>query len=242
MKKQYLYGLIALSAIVIIVVLVIVLGRSKDTPPISLPSPTQQNGDNNFGENENRVEITPETVQAVLKTLKRPESYSREYTVTTYWAGGKGDKSLKLWHRDGKTRMSTTQNNTTKNILISGDRLSIWYDGSDAVVSSKLSDHDLEATDKYSALITYEELLKLSPDAILAAGYEDKLGEPCVFAEYTSGKLNYRNKVYVSTISGLLVSASIYDKETITYSMDSVSTELSDPPDDVFALPSTKKA
>jgi len=34
------------------------------------------------------VSVTPETVQAIIATLERPDSYTREYQVSLYWKGG----------------------------------------------------------------------------------------------------------------------------------------------------------
>lgn len=40
------------------------------------------------------VEITPETVQAAIASLSRPESYGRSMTIEYLWIGGSGTHEL----------------------------------------------------------------------------------------------------------------------------------------------------
>ena len=48
-----------------------------------------------------QVDVTPETVQSIVASLSRPESYYRELTVETYWTGGSHSTSVQFWQDDG---------------------------------------------------------------------------------------------------------------------------------------------
>ena len=54
-----------------------------------------------------QVAVTPETVQSVVATLSRPDSYYRELTVETLWSGGSYSSTvqyLSLIHISEPTR------------------------------------------------------------------------------------------------------------------------------------------
>lgn len=44
-----------------------------------------------------QVDVTPETVQSIVATLVRPDSYYRELTVETIWSGGSFSSSVQYW-------------------------------------------------------------------------------------------------------------------------------------------------
>ena len=44
-----------------------------------------------------QVDVTPETVQSIVATLIRPDSYYRELTVETLWSGGSFSSSVQYW-------------------------------------------------------------------------------------------------------------------------------------------------
>ena len=44
-----------------------------------------------------RVEVTPHTVQSVIATLDRSDSYYRELTVESFWTGGSSSTAVQVW-------------------------------------------------------------------------------------------------------------------------------------------------
>lgn len=239
MKKRIIYGGIATIIIVIIAYLVIVFGPADNSHVISMPSPAVESGGNTNNDSINRVEVNPETVKAVLGTLARPESFSLTYTIKSYWDGGKSESTLNYWQNVGNIRLSISQDNTIKNILIRGSDLYVWYDDSLGVLKSKLSESSVsKEVDRFSRLVTYEEIMDISRENILDAYYIVHLSQPCIYVEYKSGELNYVYHVYISVDKGLLVSTEKYDGDKLIYSMESVSPELSTPSDDLFDIPS----
>ena len=239
MKKRIIYGFFAVVIIVAIVILVKTLSSPDDSHAINMPSPVVESGGNISDDGINRVEVTPETVKAVLGTLSRTESFSRTYAIKTYWDGGESESALSYWQKGSNIRMSITQDETVHNILVIGNDLYVWYDGSSDVFKSKLSESSVaREVDKFSGLVTYEDIMEIPQDDILDAGYDVHSGQSCNIIEYKSGELNYVNHLYVSVDNGLLIAAEKYDGETLIYSMESNSPELSTPSDDIFAIPS----
>jgi hypothetical protein len=239
MKKPLFYGSIALAIIIIVVVVIRLLSPSNHNLTISVPSPVTSSSGSNLSDGKKRLEVTPDTVQTALKTLARAESFSGTYTFKSYWTGGESDSTLKMWRKSENIRMNISKNNTVKNILVRGDELYIWYDGASGVLSSKLSDSSLSSdVDKFSKLLTYEDIYNIPIEDITDAGYREENSQPCIFVEYKSSDGIYVNQIYVSTDSGLLVSSNISKADTPVYSMTS-DISITTPPDDVFTVPST---
>ena len=239
MKKRIIYGSIAAFIIIAIAVLIRIYGPTNDSHTISLPSPAVESGGNIDSDSINRVEITPQTVKTVLGTLARADSFSRTYTIKTFWNGGESESTLNYWQKGDSIRLSVSQNGTTQNILVLGNELYVWYDGASGVFRSKLSESSVSReVDRFSSLVTYEEIMNTPQEDIIEASYVEQSGKPCILVKYKSGELNYVNQVCISIDSGLLVFAKKYDGDNQISSMESVSTELSTPSDDLFKLPS----
>ena len=74
-------------------------GRSlfaMNTPKVVLPSSSENGSPAASTQPYQAVEITPETVTAVVATLSRPDSYYRELTVETFWSGGASSTQVQL--------------------------------------------------------------------------------------------------------------------------------------------------
>ena len=80
MKKRIIYGCVAVVIIVAIVILVKTVSSPDDSHAINMPSPAVDSGGSAGDDGINRVEVTPETVKAVLGTLSRAESFSRRFS------------------------------------------------------------------------------------------------------------------------------------------------------------------
>ena len=239
MKKRIIYGCVAVVIIVAIVILVKALSSPDDSHAINMPSPVVDSGGSAGDDGINRVEVTPETFKAVLGTLSRAESFSRTYSIKTYWDGGESESTLSYWQKGGNIRISISQNETVRNILVIGNDLYVWHDGSSGVFKSKLSESSVSReVDKFSGLVTYEDIMEIPQEDILDAGYDVHSGQSCILVKYKSGELNYVNRLYVSVDNGLLIAAEKYDGDTLIYSMESDSPELSTPSDEIFAIPS----
>ncbi|MFQ9410379.1 MAG: hypothetical protein ACLR1T_04130 [Evtepia gabavorous] len=54
------------------------------------------------------VEVRPDTVQSVIASLSRPESYYRQLTVRLFWAGGSSADPVEIWADGGYVRTAIT--------------------------------------------------------------------------------------------------------------------------------------
>ena len=87
------------AAVFVSIVLPAITGRA---PQVTLPNVNQET------EGESQaflpVEVTPETVQTVISSLSRPDSYYRELTVTLFWEGGESAEQVEIWADGGYVR------------------------------------------------------------------------------------------------------------------------------------------
>ena len=244
MKLKSLSGAAVLLCLFFVLVVAYVLfGPGEDTPEVTLPA-AQDSGGNIHASDElglgkyTAADITPETVQAVIATLARAESYSRIVTVETFWDSGSSAIRLDCYVREGDSHIVATGDGSIRNVLILADLIYIWYgDSARHYMGSAVGDRP-EIIDEFSGILTYEELLSLDTGLISEAGYVNYAGEGCVFAKYTAGDFGYTTEIYVSISTGLLMGAQRYDGKTKIYSMSSDTPVLEVPVDSWFDLPS----
>lgn len=235
-KKLFIITASAVIVIIAAVILFSVFGSSSDTPTVNLPDPT----DESSGSAGSLLTVTPENVQVVLSNITATGEYSREYNVTTFWSEGNSTADVKVWKDGDKMRISHKQDDVTKNIIFSDGMVYIWYGDSDKVFSASLSEYETSNLDLYARLVSLQEIMDVPAEQITDAGYVEKLGENCIYAEYTvDDESNYVNRIYVSVDTGLLVAAEMTQNDKMTYSMSSIITTVSAPDDDIFTPPST---
>lgn len=186
-----------------------------------------------------RVEVTPQTVQEVVRTLSRANSYYRELTVETLWSGGSSSTQVLVWADQGWTHsQQTLPSGAVRHDLEGEGTRYAWYDGDETYLSAPVpEDFDHEA-DLSQRIPTYETVLSLDPERITAAGYEEREGTPCVYVEYQTQELTgYRQRYWVSVDSGLLTAAEILSGEDVVYRMSAQSVQTPCPSGASFALP-----
>lgn len=134
-QKLVTWGIVILVVLVVLLMLVSNLRRSSRVVLPDTNTSAEGGGDLPAeGGALTVVEVTPETVQAAIETLHRPEAYSRTVTVEYLWTGGSGTIELSTavsapWTRvdrtlpDGQVRHSITDGETTY----------IWYNGESEV-------------------------------------------------------------------------------------------------------------
>ncbi len=189
MKKKSALPTIIITCVIVAAVLV-AFGRSLffATEPVILPAAdadaSQTGGGNGGGVGSGAVlvDVTPETVQAVIATLDRPDSYERELTVEYFWGEGNSSSSLvRVWVRDGCTRLQIPQKDgLTRNVLIGGDRCCIWYGGSSRWYEYSAAEY---TADREQHIPTYEDILTLTPADIRVADYVNLNGVNCIYVE-----------------------------------------------------------
>ena len=186
-----------------------------------------------------RARPRPVRSRAVTTWLSRVESYSRTVTIEDFWDGGSSSTELDVWADSSRTRIRINLAGGAKNVLVRDAKLYVWYDTSSAVYENDVMSGS--EADEWLRCINYDELLSLPQENILAAGYEQFLGESCIVVEYSSGELGYVNTVYISVSTGLLMGAETYDGETLIYRMSSTKPSLSAPDEAMFQLPGSEE-
>ena len=236
---------IAVAVIVVIVgAMFTSFGRSLfllNTPSVELPAPddppggsSSQEGDADPGRLQT-VAVTPETVQNVVATLSRTDSYYRQLTVETFWEGGSSSTPVQVWVDGGWSHSrQVLPSGAVRHDLTDGETLYYWYEGSQQYETAPA---DGLSADLSQRLPTYETVLELDPESITDAGYELRGGMPCVWAQVLLED-GLRETCWVSVDSGLLVSAEMTREDRLVYRMTAYSPIQSPCPLDAsFRLP-----
>ena len=182
-----------------------------------------------------RVEVTVETVQSVIATLARPESYGRTVTVQDIWGEESGTTTAQVWVDGGWTRTDAVwPGGTTRSSIVGDGRFWAWYGGGGEVLTGPAdgSSADLEG----QRIPTYETVLELDPASITAAGYETLDGLGCIYVETGTGN-GHAARFWVDDDSGLLVRAEQLTDGRVVYRMTAAGLERPAPSDASFTLP-----
>lgn len=221
-------GITVLAAVFFSIVLPALTGKA---PKVLLPDVNQQTGQ--LEENYLPVTVTPATVQSVIASLSRPESYHSTLTVGLYWDGGGSSEQVEIWADGGYVRTAVTSGGTTQYRLVGDGKLRLWYAGDQTWQETDA--HDATA-DLAQRIPTYEDVLDLEQSAITEAGYEEKNGAYCIYVAVSVAE-NLQDRYWIDTASGLLCGAETYEEDRKVYEM--VQTQFASPLEEgtVFSLP-----
>lgn len=217
-----------LAAVFVSIGLPALTGRA---PEVLLPDVNQEA----VGEGKNflPVEVTPDTVQSVIASLSRPESYYRELTVRLFWKGGQSSDQVEIWADGGYVRTAITVGGITQYRLVGEGKLRLWYAGDKTWQETQAGD---VSADLAQRIPTYEDVLNLEPSQITAAGYEEKNGKDCIFVE-VEGPQDSLDRYWIESATGLLCAAETYEGETKVYEMAESQLETPLEAGTVFSLP-----
>lgn len=211
---------------------------APDTAKIILPStgPSSSPGQGESGDVV-RVEVTPQTVQSVIATLNRPESYGRTVTIVDIWGEeSQGTTQAQVWVDGGWTRTDATlPGGSVRHSIVGEGQFWIWYGGEQEVLTGPAdgSSADLEG----QRIPTYETVLDLEPDTIAAADYEALDGLSCIYVETQADETGHVERYWVDDDSGLLVQAELLKDGQAVYRMTATALERPAPSDASFTLP-----
>lgn len=223
MQRRNRNILVVLIGVIIAVAILSSFGLglfAPDTAKIVLPDPAASPIPSGGGESAPvRVEVTPETVQRVVATLARPESYSRALSLEDFWGEGEsGVTQVQVWVEDGWTRTrAELPGGLVRHTIVGAEQFWLWYEGESGVLTGPADDSsaDLEG----QRIPGYEDLLELDRSAILSAGYAELDGLGCVYAETESGQAGYTTRWWVDDDSGLLVRSESWRGEELVCRM-----------------------
>ena len=115
-----------------------------------------------------QVDVTPETVQSIVATLIRPDSYYRELTVETLWSGGSFSSSVQYWQdRAWSHTRQDLASGAVRHDLAGPEEAYYWYEGSSAwnALPADERSHDLA-----QHIPTYETVLQLRQRPAMSCG------------------------------------------------------------------------
>ena len=237
------FGVLFIAAAIGVMLLTSYLRR--DNEPIPLPGAPASVGtteDPVLEQNpQGRVEVTPETIQAVVSTLSRPEIYRRDIEIETYWEDGFALYNISINVAAGITSLRIHPPlGTEKRIIITEDTLYVWYRGDRTAYAGSVDSLDggYRIADEWQMIVTYEDLLELDMNDIVDAGYLDFDGVDYIYAQHLSPLLGYTRKYYVSIDIGLVTSAEEYDEtNALVYLMKSGECVVGEVDPSAFILP-----
>lgn len=231
----------AVLAVAVLLAALMLGGSLNRTAHITLPPSDPPRdpaaGDGNAGGGVTVVEITPETVQAAIQSLSRPENYGRNVTLEYFWPGGSGTQELYTivrgpWTRvdrglpDGSTRISVTN----------GQETYIWY-GYDSGAETAAVPAGTFSADVEQSIPTYEDILDLPVEEIILADYRPLDALTCVYVETAPDEAGYSTRYWVSVENGLLVQAERLLEEEPVYRMTSLYVDETEYDASRFTLP-----
>ena len=188
------------------------------------------------GQHDQRVDVTPETVQAVIASLNRSQSYYRQLTAQTFWDGGSSVTSTQVWADGGYTYCRTVlPSGAVRFSLSDGEALHYWYSGSRTYMTAP---EGSLTGDLAQHIPTYEDVLALPADHIRDAGYGPYGDHPCIYVETFVDELSYLERYWISVETGLLVAAETCNNDRVVLSVNATAPVQTPCPTNVsFALP-----
>lgn len=210
------------------------------TPEVVLPSltplpsdaPADQPGSGDY----QRVEITPDTVQQVVATLERPESYARTITVETLGGDGEfGVTEAAVTVDGGWTQTTLTlPDRRVQHSLIGDGKRYVWYGSERSWREYGASERSADLSQR---LPTYEDVLAADRENVVAAQYALSEQLPCIYVAVAEPELGYLESYWVSVDTGLLVHAESSKDGEVFYRMSGYTVEAPATPGLNFSLP-----
>ena len=231
------WGFVGATVLVIALMLSTTLRR---TAYITLPETSQNSSQTtdteDFSENAlTSITVTPDTVQAAIATLSRPEHYRRTVTVEQFWNGGSGAYETNVSVSGSWTRMDRMMpDGQTKHTILGEDTVYIWYNQESDVYSAPRGNF---SADHEQTIPTYEEILELEPDLITVADFRKISDADCIYVETGEDSAGYRFRYWVSVDTGLLTVAEKLVHEEPVYRMASLFVDQVTSTESDFVLP-----
>lgn len=240
-RKRTILAVVIIAVVLLAVMYSFSLNLFAVTPELVLPDPDASgsaapSAEPSGGRGGLAVEVSTQTVQSLIASLTRYESYSRSITVE-YYSGGQpaGAVSAQVWADDGWTRSDLTLASGRVEHSIAGDgQLWLWYDQEHTVYTGPAEEM---AADLLQRLPTYEDVLALVQSDIVDARYASSGELPCIYVAVEEEELGYVEEYWVSVDTGLLVHAESRKGEDVFYRMSGYIVETPATAGLAFSLP-----
>lgn len=240
MKKKHLnWVTVGFAALALLVVAMMLMNTIRRPTVITLPD-TDTAPDQTV-EDPDRTEggltvigISPDTVQAAIATLARPDAYQRTVTVEQFWTGGSAAYEITVTVRNPWTRTDRTMpDGRVRHSVIGPETAYVWYNNEREIFSGPTGEI---SADNEQSIPTYETVLDLPADQIVQADYRDFSGIHCIYVEAVSPD-EHTLRYWVSVDSGLLVAAEKMIGDETVYRMGALTVDQTEPAAEIFTLP-----
>ena len=232
---------ITVAILFTVFLLIMIPAFNREQPQIVLPDEenvSESTDHSNEGDSEQlvaRVEVTPDTVQAVVATLDRPKDYMAKMTLTTFWSGGEGRTTVAAYVTGPYMRTDMRlPSGQVKHMIRDEEQTYIWYNQKKSIYTVENGEF---SGDEDQWLPTYEDLLALDTDSVLKAEYKNYQETPCIFAEVRGALEGYTERYWISVDNGLLVAAERLQADQIVYRMEATEVTIGNPESAFFVLP-----
>ncbi len=241
-KKRIILAVAIISVVLLAVLYSFFLNLFARTSELVVADPNATDSVDSAQESLNQeggipVEVTTQTVQSVVASLQRYESYSRTMSVEYLEQGQSlGTVTARVWVDGGWTRSSVARSNGVVEHAIVGDgMLWLWHDSGEQTYHGPAT---AATADLMQRLPTYEDVLYLDQESITDAGYQIWEGQPCIYVEAHLAQWGYVERYWISETSGLLMATETEEEGQVVYTMRSrpVTSPL-EQTDGIFTLP-----
>ena len=244
-RKQNIF-IIGAVMVALVLLLALFFIPGADTPDIQLADPGPGTGDGDGltgGSPAAPVEITTENVQAVIATLTRTQSYSREIRQTRYWNDGQsyGTRTAEIWVTPEIMRLRWDNN---ENMVITAGTYHLWFGGGAVItrpVTAGLGESLDKILDQFQGIPSYETVLELDPTQIIAAGYTERsidgYERTVIYIAVETDTLGYLDFFYICLATGLLIEMETFDGDIPIYRLETLRLSLEPPEAEYFFLP-----
>lgn len=183
-----------------------------------------------------RLEVTADTVQRVVATLERPESYARTITTETIGEDGTvGQTTAQVVVDGGWTQVTATlPDGRVCHTIVGEETRYVWYDNQRSWQEYPAQERSADLSQR---LPTYEDVLAVLRSDIVDAGYQTSGDLPCIYVAVEEEELGYVEEYWISVDTGLLVRSESRKGDEVFYRMSGYTVETPAAQGLTFALP-----
>ena len=181
------------------------------------------------------VTVNADNIQAVVSSLHRPEEYQCQSETVYFYGVSQTTFVSKLWKRGDLTRIyqSTSAGLEERQTLLTRDWVYTWASGPEyGKFPRQANDMDL-----YSRMPSYEDLVAIPREQILAGELRERNGALCLYAESQDDLTGERESWYILVDNGLLIYAEGHLNDSITYRCSMMELQLELDAEIDFTLP-----
>lgn len=237
MRERFVnIAVFAAVALIIMVMLRLFTADSKEPEVILMPPAVSGIGDLSGGDIIERAVVNRDNAVTVISTLERAASYYRRVSQHIFSGAELSVIDYEVWADGGRYLLKEyRQGEPVKHTLVLGSELWIWYGDSNGFMHLEGSPYS--EIDPFLGMLTYEDALVLPDEDIIDAGISDIFREPCIFVEYSAGRLGYVSRLYISQSTGLLMASQTYDGDVLLFEMACEFPVLGAQNNDIFTPP-----